>query len=189
MSKANRMIKIMVFVAMYAALATALDVVKEMLSFLDMPMGGSINIALIPVVLASFHLGPVLGMATGALWMLVSFVVTPPYFAQNYVALGFICDYVIPSIIVGASSFLFFKGKKNMILMEVGIVITMLIRTVSILLSGAFAWPGDAASGSWAAWLGSINYNVPYCLATMVMLMIVIPLLYQVFKKQFSKTM
>lgn len=186
MSKANRTIKIMVFIAMYAALAVALDIVKEMLTFLDMPQGGSINIALIPVVLASFHLGPVLGMAVGTIWMLVSFVVTPPYFAQNFMVLGFVCDYVIPSIIVGASS-LFYQHKQNYLMMEIGIGFTMLIRTVSILISGAFAWPGEAAAGSAAAWAGSFGYNLPYCLATTVMLMVIIPILYRTFEKVFKK--
>lgn len=172
---------------MYAALAIALDVFKEMISFLDLPQGGSINIALIPVVIASFHLGPVLGMAVGAIWMLVSFVVTPPYFAQSFVILGFICDYVIPSIIVGLASFIY-KKKASLITMEFGIVFTMLIRTLSILISGAYAWPGDAASGSAAAWAGSVGYNLPYCLATMAMLMIIVPIIYKTFEKTiFSK--
>lgn len=187
MSKANKTIKIMVYIALYAALATGLDIIKEMLSFLDLPQGGSINIALIPIVLSSFHLGPIYGVATGILWMLISFVVTPPYIASSMAILGFICDYVIPSIIIGASS-IFFMKKKNYIMMELGIVITMFIRTVSILISGAYAWPGDEAAGSLAAWTGSLGYNLPYCIATTVLLLVVVPILYKTLNKQITKT-
>ena len=176
----------MVLMAMYVALAVALDIFKESIAFLDMPQGGSVNIALIPVVLAAFHLGPLWGMATGAIWMLVSFIIIPPTLASGYALLGFLLDYVVPSIIIGGASFIFIK-KSNLWTMEAGIVITMLIRMLSLVISGAFAWPGDYAAGSLAAWIASAQYNLPYSIATMVMLMVVTPLLYRLFAKEMKK--
>ena len=49
--------KDLVYVGIYLALVLVLDLTKEMIPFLNLPFGGSINIALIPLTVASFHLG------------------------------------------------------------------------------------------------------------------------------------
>ena len=46
----NNKTKELVLIALFIALAIVLDYIKEFLPFLNMPSGGSINIALIPVV-------------------------------------------------------------------------------------------------------------------------------------------
>ena len=164
--------KDLVLVAMYVALALVLDYIKEFLPFLNMPMGGSINIATIPVVIGSFHLGYKKGALIGLLWWLVSSLL-----GLNNDIVGimqYLLDYIVPSVIIGCAAF-FYRDRKVWQL-ELGIFVTMAIRTLSICVSGAFFWPGDAASGSAAAWIGSLSYNMPYCVATMVMLMVIVPL-------------
>ena len=162
-----------VYIAIYVALTLVLDYVKEMLPFLNLPQGGSINIALIPVCLASFHLGVVDGLIVGFLWWAISSLLgLNPYFVN---IAQYVLDYIIPSIIVGASAFLYKNKKKRG--MFAGIIITNLVRSLSIILSGVYFWPGDAASGSSAALIGSLSYNVPYLLATLVVLLIVTPIL------------
>ena len=185
MSNSQKQIKTIVFIAIYVAITLALDVAKESLGFLEMPQGGSINIALIPVVLASFHLGPMLGMAVGAIWMIAPFIIMPSsfYFSAINMPLGVLCDYIIPSVIIGAASFIFIK-KENIFTMEAGIVITMLIRIASLVASGVYAWPNDVAAGSKEALIGSLSYNLPYSLATMAVLMVVVPLIYKALAKQ-----
>lgn len=165
--------KTIVLLAMYVALSIALDYFKEMLPFLNMPQGGSVNIALIPVVVAGFHLGASNGLLCGALWWLITtlmgmnewFVSVPQY----------VLDYILPSIVIGGAS-LFYR-KKNIYEVEAGIIIAMVVRTFSIVLSGAYYWPDGVAAGSSAAWIGSMAYNLPYSIATMVMLMMVVPAL------------
>ena len=162
----------LVYIAMYVALAIVLDYIKEMLPFLNMPQGGSINIALLPVVIGSFHLGWQKGAIVGLLWWLVSSLLG---LNPEFLNIGeYLLDYIIPSAIVGCAA-IFFK-KRTVLELEVGIFVTMAIRTLAILTSGAYFWPGDAASGSMAAWVGSLSYNLPYCLASAVMLMIVVPI-------------
>ena len=165
--------KDLVFMGLYVALAIALDYFKEMLPFLNMANGGSINIALIPVVVASFHLGALKGMIVGALWWLVSSLLGLNNSILNVAQ--YLLDYVIPSVVIGAASI--FYRKHTSLEALLGIALTMFIRTASIIISGAFFWPGDAAAGSLAAWVGSLSYNLPYSIATMVMLMIVVPLI------------
>ena len=161
-----------ILIALYVALAIVVDYFKEMLTFLNMPMGGSINIALIPVVIGSFHLGPVKGAVIGFLWWLVSSLFgLNPYFIN---IVQYLLDYIVPSVIIGAAS-IFYK-KHTVLEAEVGIFLTMAIRTLSIIVSGVYFWPDGVAAGSWAAWTASLSYNLPYCIATGAMLMVVVPI-------------
>ena len=166
--------KKLVFVALYVALAIVLDYVKEMLPFLNMPQGGSINIALIPVMVASFHLGAGYGFVTGLLW----WAVTSLMGLNNWILSlpQYLCDYVVPSILPGLAA-IFCLKKRNIFKEELGIFTVMALRTLMVVLSGAYFWPGDAAAGSAAAWAGSLAYNLPYSIATAVMLMLVCPLI------------
>ena len=113
------------------------------------------------------------GLIVGFLWWAISSLLgLNPYFVN---IAQYVLDYIIPSIIVGASAFLYKNKKKSG--MFAGIIITNLVRSLSIILSGVYFWPGDAASGSSAALIGSLSYNVPYLLATLVVLLIVTPIL------------
>ena len=173
-----------VLIALYTALAIALDYFKEMLPFLNMPQGGSVNIATIPVVLAAFHLGALDGILTGIIWWLIT-----TFMGLNYPPISFmeaLLDYVVPSGILGIAS-LFWRGNKEIWKAEAGILLANLIRIASILIAGAYYWfPDGEAAGSAAAWANSLAYNLPYLLATAVMLLIVIPLLLSRFRKQFA---
>ena len=168
-----------VFISTYCALAIVLDYIKSLLPFLNMPSGGSINIALIPVVLSSFHLGTFDGMLVGFVWWLITSILgLNPYYLNIF---QYVVDYILPSVIVGASSLFFIK--KNNFEIELGIFITMIIRTFLLTLSGAIFWPGDLVSNSLLAWSASFIYNVPYSIATMIMLLIFIPLIINSLKK------
>lgn len=171
--------KRLVFISIYCALALVLDYIKTFIPFLNMPSGGSINIALIPIVVCSFHLGLFDGMFTGFLWWLVSSILgLNPY----YISISqYIVDYILPSIIVGISS-LFYK-KKNIFEIEIGILLMMIIRTFCLVLSGAIFWPEGIASGSVEAWVMSLAYNLPYSIATLIMLLISIPIVLRSIKK------
>ena len=160
--------------AIYVAMAIALDYIKEFIPFLNMPSGGSINIALIPIVMGSFHLGTFDGIAIGLLWWLVSSIMgLNPYYVS---LLQYICDYIIPSGIVGLSA-VFYGEKKSKLEIVAGIVLAMSIRTFFIVLSGAIFWADGVAQGSNAAWLASLIYNGPYSLATLLMLLLITPAL------------
>ena len=79
----NDQIKKIAFMAIYMALYVALKMVGNMIPFLQMPNGGSIELELIPLMIASYHLG----WKHGALCGLASFLLTivlgfPMYFVQ-----------------------------------------------------------------------------------------------------------
>lgn len=168
-----------VFISIYCALALVLDYIKAFIPFLNMPSGGSINIALIPVVVSSFHLGVKEGMSVGLLWWLVSSILgLNPYYINIY---QYIVDYILPSVVIGASAL--FYSKKNVFEIEIGITAMMLIRTFLLVLSGALFWTDGVSSNSYLAWSASALYNVPYCIATTIMLLIIVPIIINSIKK------
>ena len=169
----------LVFISIYCALALVLDYVKSFIPFLNMPSGGSVNIALIPIVVCSFHLGIIDGVVAGLLWWLISSILgLNPYYINM---MQYICDYIIPSGIVGIAS-LFYK-KKNIFEMQLGIIFMMLIRTFAIVLSGAIFWNENVPANSLQAWSVSLTYNLPYSIATLIMLIIVTPIVVRSIKK------
>ena len=165
--------KRLVFISIYVCLALVLDYIKSFIPFLNMPSGGSVNIALIPIVLCSFIMGYKDGFIAGTLWWLISSLLG----LNNYIISipQYIVDYILPSIIIGACSI--FYVKKNMYEVEIGIFIMMFTRTLLLIISGAYFWPGDLASGSLAAWIFSISYNLPYSFLTYLMLAFTIPII------------
>lgn len=171
--------KRLVFISIYCALALVLDYVKTFIPFLNMPMGGSINIALIPIVICSFQLGIFDGMLCGFLWWLISSVLgLNPYYISF---VQYFADYIFPSVIVGICSL--FYSKKNLFEIEFGILFMMLLRTLCLLISGAIFWPSGVAANSIEAWSASMIYNLPYSVATLIMLMLVVPIVLRSIKK------
>lgn len=169
----------LVLIALFVALAVVLDYVKELLPFLNMPNGGSINIALLPIVIGSFVLGYKKGIVIGLMWWLLTFIMG---MNRWFISMPqYLLDYIIPSGIIGISSIFYHKRKVYEVIL--GIILAMIIRTASILVSGAIYWPGDAASGSVAAWAGSLSYNLPYSIATLLMLIVVSPVILKSIKK------
>ena len=172
--------KNIVYLAIYLALTIGLDFVKSFIPFLNMPSGGSINIALIPITICSFHLGYQKGLILGFMWFVLSSLIG----LNNYfVSFGqIIFDYIIPSIILGLSSI--FYNNKKIINAELGIFLMMFIRTLSICFSGAYYWYNESEVAlSQNAWLFSLGYNLPYSIATTIMLLIVVPILLKSLKK------
>jgi len=167
----------LVFISIYCALALVLDYIKSFIPFLNMPLGGSINIALIPIVISSFHLGIKDGAITGFMWWLVSSILgLNPYYIS---IVQYLLDYVVPSVIMGLSSI--FYSNKKLIQMEAGISLMMIIRTLVIICSGALYWE-EGIDGIYA-WSASATYNIPYSFATLIMLLIVMPILSKSLRK------
>lgn len=173
--------KDIVYIGLYLALTIVLDVVKEMIPFLNLPVGGSINIALIPVVIASLHLGVGKGFIVSLLWLVIGTLMGfNPYFLNP---IQWTLDYALPTLVMGFAA-IFYK-KHTMGEALGGITLTMFIRTLSIVLSGVFFYfPEGSVAGSWPAWLGSLQYNLPYSIATLVVLLIVTPLVLKLINKK-----
>ncbi|MBW9212570.1 MULTISPECIES: energy-coupled thiamine transporter ThiT [Terrabacteria group] len=163
-------VKFLTYVAMYIALYVVLKFVGNLIPFLKMPQGGSIELELIALFMASYHLGFQAGVLVAGLSWLITFMLGIEMWFVHPVQI--LLDYVLPLGIIGLASV--FPKKYGL-----AIVLPMLIKYGSQVLSGVYYWPPkNEAAGSTAAWIFSLNYNAWYNLATLVICLLVVPLLW-----------
>ena len=169
----NKKIRLLTFMAMYAALYCLLKYIGEFIPFLKMPQGGSIELEFVAIYIASFQLGWGYGALTGLLGFLLSFILGFPVYWLNFPQ--FALDYLIPLMVCGCASFI---GKDKNWKKILGIVIVSALKYVSQVLSGVYYWPPEGeVAGSSAAWIYSLSYNVWYNLATCIVCAIIVVLL------------
>lgn len=100
----NNKIRTMAYMALYAALYIVLKYVGNLIPFLVMPNGGSIELELIAVFIASYHLGFIKGALTGVLsWALTIVMQFPMYFVSP---MQIVLDYAGPLALCGMASLL-----------------------------------------------------------------------------------
>lgn len=168
------------YMAAYVALYIILKYVGAFIPFLAMPNGGSIEIELIVLFIASFHLGYAKGLAVAVISLLVQFLFFPMYIISP---LQFLFDYFFPLAVCGMAAFI---SHEKLWQQELAIVVMMLLKTLCTVISGAYFWmESGVVAGSAPAWIFSITYNYPYNLATMVVCMILVPVVYRRLKKVF----
>ncbi len=161
------------FMGAYIALAVVLEYVNKLIPFLQMPQGGSINLAVIPVYLASYHLGFKKGLIVGAGWWLVGFIFGEYKYYLN--PMQYTLDYFVPMLIVGLASIFPKVGRISNL--YTGVFVSGIIRFLSTLVSGAIYWPPEnSVAGSTLAWINSFSYNLYYNLATLIVAIILVPL-------------
>ena len=169
-----------VIISLLCSISVVLDIIKEFIPFLNLPSGGSINISLIPIMVASFALGVKEGILCSFISYLISFAL-----GLNNIFLSipqYSLDYLLPVVCVGGCS-IFYKNK-NIKEMELGIFVSMFLRTTSIVISGAYYWLSSTTiAGSLESYIGSIAYNAPYAVITMIVLMISVPIIVKVANK------
>ncbi len=170
----NDQTKQMAYMALYAALYIVLWYVGNLIPFLRMPQGGSIEIEFAAIFIASYHLGWKKGIGTALIAWLLEFILGGASWYLN--PMQYALDYIIPLVVCGAAS-VYYRGKGKYV---VGVVIAMILKYASTVLSGVYFWPPeDGVAGSAAAWVYSLGYNAWYNLATCIVCMILVPLLLQ----------
>lgn len=96
--------KTIAYLALYVALYVVLKYVGNLIPFLRMPNGGSIELELIAVFLCSYHLGWKLGIADAVLsWLITIVVGFEMWFVQP---VQILLDYVLPLVVCGMASLL-----------------------------------------------------------------------------------
>jgi len=167
------------FIAIYVALAIVLDYIKAFIPFLNLPSGGSINIALIPIVLSGYHLGYKNGFLVSAIWLILSAMLgLNAYFINIF---QYMLDYLIGNLCLGMSA-IFYK-KKTVLEIIIGIVMMSFIKLITVVFSGMYFWTGEGAKLNLEGFLFSFSYNGPAIIVTCIMLCILIPILYKTVKR------
>lgn len=162
----------LVFMAFYAALFIVLDYMSNMLP--KMPNGGSLGLGVIPILLASYHLGAKKGVVVGLLSIVLQFMTGQIYYLHP---IQFFLDYILAFGIYGIAVLMPNKG-----LFYSGVVFTNVIRYISSTIAGVVFY-SDAGSPLRESILFSANYNAAYMIPTMVATMILVPLAHQPLKQ------
>ena len=122
MSKSLKYIRFISYLAMYSAMYIILKYVATFIPFLVMPNGGMIEMELIAVMLASYHLGWKGGAMVALLSWLVTIVLGFPMYFVNPIQV--LLDYVLPLLVCGLASVLWpFKTLNRRAAMIAGIIV------------------------------------------------------------------
>ena len=152
--------KDLVYMALYAALFIVLDVAVNTLGILQMPNGGSLGVSVIPLLMASYHLGWQKGTVVAVLSILLQSVTGPMYTPD---LVGFLLDYFFAFSVYGlASLFPNYKWFYS------GVLVTNLVRLICSTLSGILVWE----TAPWA----SLVYNATYMIPTAILCLVLLPL-------------
>jgi thiamine transporter len=153
------------YMALYLALFAVLEFISGRLPILRMPQGGSIGIAVIPLLLASYHLGWKKGVLVGVLSVALKWIVGASIWIVDFPQ--FMLEYILAFGIYGIAV-LFKNFKIGPIAIYTGIIATSVLRFLFHYIAGVFYWG--------AGWYGSFIYNFGYMFGTMILCLIVVPI-------------
>lgn len=152
------------YMAFYLGLFAVLDFVANRVPIFQMPNGGSLGLGIVPLLLASYHLGWKKGVFVGVLSVAIQALVGQLYIVDFP---QFMLEYFIAFGIYGIAV-LFKNYKMVSIPLYTGIIVTNLIRFLCHWVAGVYYWGLD--------WSGSAIYNSGYMIATTILCLIIVPL-------------
>ena len=161
----------LVYMAMYLALFMVFDWLSNQIGFFKMPQGGTLGLGVIPLIIASYHLGWKRGVVVAVLSVLLQFMTGQVYVVQNSdgftafeVFIQFMMEYPLAFGVYGLCSL--FPNYKYV---YTGIIVTNLIRLALHVIAGTVFWA--------TPWLGSLSYNAWYMIPTMLVSAILVPII------------
>lgn len=155
------------------ALMVALTIVLDLLPLPSWPQGGSITVAMIPVIYYSYRRGARWGLLAGVVHAGIQMITgwyAPP--AGTFVALVLcvLLDYVLAFALLGGADLIARPFGKRLRLLGygVGALCVTLIRFVCSFLSGGILWTSYAPEGM-NVWLYSLGYNASYMIPNAIL--------------------
>ena len=150
-------VRFVAFVGIFSAIGLVLDYVSGFIPDF-WGAGGSISIAMVPIILMAYFYGPLGGLLTGLIIGSVQMIWGSPSGV-----LGAMLDYVIPYTVIGLSGVIInkkteMKKDEKFVLFGVSIYVVGLIRVMSHTLSGVILYEATF----WASFI----YNAPYVLVS-----------------------
>lgn len=173
-------------ISILAALALAFDYIAQVTTGSIYIYGGSISIAMVPIMVISFRRGLLAGLTTGLIVGTIQ-VMWGGHVLQFF---QYILDYPIPYMVVGSASIFTYLNKRkiNYSTLIVGSIFAGLARYFSHFLAGVVFWseyvPDEFKFGNknltgFNAYSWSIFYNALYMIPTIVVSVIVVAALYK----------
>ena len=148
------------------ALMVALSVVLGLLPLPSWPQGGSITVAMIPVIYYSYRRGAKWGLMAGLVYSGVQMLTgwyAPPAGTFCATVLCVLLDYVLAFALLGAADVIahLFGAGLRLCGYALGALVVTLIRFVCSFLSGVLLWGSYAPEGV-NVWIYSLTYNASY---------------------------
>lgn len=150
--------------ALLIALATVLELIFENFIHIEMPQGGSVSLATLPIILVGYRHGYKYGFIAGLCFGIINFMLGGFYWHWGSIFF----DYLFPFAALGITGFFKKMGSKNILLFIVGILVAGFARYVIHSLSGVLFFQEYAVEAGYAdaVWFYSfIVYNLGYNLA------------------------
>jgi thiamine transporter len=154
-------------ISIMIALTAVFEIIFSSIGITLFPQGGSVSLALLPLIVITLRLGVLKGLLAASVYGLFQFVLPVPVFFLTPLQYAF--DYIVPTIVVVLV--LALGRKKHQILAGVGLV--FLGKYLSHVLAGVIFWSEFAPEG-FNAWTWSLYYNATYTLPSMVLSVLVI---------------
>jgi thiamine transporter len=154
-----------------AALAIALAFVLGFIKFWQMPLGGEISLAMVPLILLALRQGPWVGVLAGAAYGILNLIATP--FVVHPVQVLF--DYPVAFGVLGLAG-LFAPTAWGAV---VGTAVAVLARFAAHFVSGV-AFFASYAPEDWNPYLYSAAYNAAYLIPSLVITAVIVVVLLRV---------
>lgn len=159
------------------AMMTAVAIVLSFLKFkAPWAFGGSVSLAMLPIVLMAFRHGVKGGLLTGLLYGIIDFLISPFFIHPIQVLL----DYPIAFMVVGFAGLVHLNPQRGKFsqasVLVVGTLIGSFFRFVCHCISAA-VWFGQYAPEGMPVWLYSAAYNASYIVPSFALVAFVLVLL------------
>ena len=165
--------KIRLLAMVEGALMVALTVVLDLLPLPSWPQGGSITVAMIPVIYYSYRRGAKWGLMAGLVHAAVQMLLgwyAPPAGTIWATLLCILLDYVLAFALLGGAELISrpFVKRFRLIGYGIGALCVTLLRFVCSFLSGVLLWGSYAPEGM-NVWIYSLGYNASYMIPNAIL--------------------
>ena len=176
---------------MMVALATVLSMIKVW----EAPLGGSVTLfSMVPILICGIVHGVKMGLFSAFSYSLVQLLLgigTVAYVPDPVgIVLCILLDYVLAFTALGLAGILvkrrFFQNEKASLCTSIslGVLISVLLRFVFHVLSGAVVWYSITKAGAWndavfryGKWTYSLVYNATFMVPEIILTMIAVPVI------------
>lgn len=171
----KKLIRFIAEVSIFTALGLVLDLVAGLISASIWKNGGSITLAMVPIIIMGYKYGLKGGLTTGLLVGTIQLLWSEYLITVPQVLL----DYIVPNVVIGlvgivAKPVQKTKGDIQTLIIIGSIVVVCALRLASLVASGILYWEAGFAY--------SITYNGTYtgismaiCIAAVIVLMRALP--------------
>lgn len=175
MNKVKFTTRSMAQLAMFMAVTVVLGYINKLIP--EMPQGGTISIDILAIFLCAYTMGAGYGVICGIGVSVLQFILGQ---AVYYGPWSVLLDYMLPLAVIGVAA-LFKNIKIGKFELYIGVIVAMVLKFLSHFCSGAFLFGMYAPEGM-NPLVYSFVYNIWYNVATMIVCLILVPILYNRFK-------